>query len=385
MRVLLLPRYYARGASSRYRFWQYVPLFERAGDTVVVKPLLDEGYISQLYAYNRRPLARVIRGYLRRMLDLRHLRGYDAVICEQELLPYLPGSIDVLFARAAARFIVDYDDNPHIKYAAFPLLERRIPQIMAAADTVVAGNSYLAAFAKSFTARVRVIPTMVDLAVYPTCATPRKTTLVRIVWIGTPVTANLLAPILPVLSRLQAEHPNLSLRFIGAGSSINCSTLKAEVCEWFEDTETELLSEGDIGIMPLPDTSFARYKCGLKLIQYMACFLPVVASPVGVNKDLVESGRNGFLATSLSEWYAALKTLILDGELRRSYGEYGRAKVSHNYTREIGFSMWQDILKPALPSHQSVPNNRRHESSRSEIHAVSSNLARTPDVVARPF
>lgn len=99
--------------------------------------------------------------------------------------------------------------------------------------------------------------------------------------------------------------------------------------------------------MPLPDTSWARGKCGYKLIQYMACGLPVVASPVGVNREIVEHGVNGFLAKSDEEWRAAIETLLSDAELRHRMGASGRRKVEEEYSLQVWgprvVQMLQDI------------------------------------------
>jgi glycosyltransferase involved in cell wall biosynthesis len=343
MRILFLPRYSPRGASSRYRIWQYVPLFELAGHQVEVQQLLDDKYLEGLYQNGRRPWTSLVRGYGERMLRALRVSRFDAVICEQEILPFLPDSAELFVLRRSRRFFVDYDDNAYSKYSAWPLLRKRIPRIMAAAETVVVGNNYLADYARQFSQSVRVIPTVVDLSRYPDRAGAVSDT-VRVAWIGTPVTANLLKSLLPVMEKLQDSHPKLSFRLIGSGRNSLPEGLRAEVLPWTEETETQLLAECDIGIMPLPDNEFTRGKCGLKLIQYMACGMPVVASPVGVNREIVEEGRNGYLASSDEEWFQALDRLIASPELRTRLGEYGRSKVAAGYTLEYGFARWQEIL-----------------------------------------
>ena len=108
-----------------------------------------------------------------------------------------------------------------------------------------------------------------------------------------------------------------------------------EVIAWSEDTEVDAIQSMDIGVMPLPDTPWARGKCGYKLIQYMACGLPVVASPVGVNKEILEHGVNGFLAESDAEWRTAIEALISDPDLRRRMGAAGRKKVENEYSLQV--------------------------------------------------
>ena len=187
---------------------------------------------------------------------------------------------------------------------------------------------HLRDYAQLFARRVRVIPTVVDLAGYPNHKKAEETESIRVGWIGTPITAENLRGLIPVMKRLQSAHPKVVFRFIGAGNNFPRNGLRAEVPAWSQETESELLMGCDIGIMPLPDTEFMRGKCGLKLIQYMACGLPVVASPVGVNREIVEEGKNGYLAASDDEWFGKLDKVIRHSELRMSLGKAGRAKVA---------------------------------------------------------
>jgi glycosyltransferase involved in cell wall biosynthesis len=344
MRILILPRYTAKGASSRYRFWQYVPGLRRAGHEVEVKPLVEDGYLTELYSTGRRGWRWLGAGYARRLLDALGAKQYDAVLCEQEVFPFLPAVAEMLVSKINSQFILDYDDAAYCKYDGWPVLRSKIALLMRAADRVVVGNDNLAGYARQFTPRVTVIPTVVDLAAYPNRQKTALSGTIRIAWIGTPMTASFLQPLIPEFTRLQKMHAHLGFRFIGAGSFFS-NGLRAESPEWSVATEAQLLSECDIGIMPLTDTEFTRGKCGLKLIQYMACGLPVVASPVGANCEIVEENHNGFLATDAREWFEKLSALIESAELRKRLGEYGRAKVAAQYTLEHGLSKWLKILE----------------------------------------
>ena len=357
MRLLFLPRYGPQGASSRYRIWQYLGLFERAGHEVEVRALLDDSYLRELYSTGRRPWRWLASGYARRLLDALRVGRFDAVICEQEVLPYLPDFVDLFYQRLSARFFLDFDDDAHSKYAQWPLLRRRIPRIMAAAETVVVGNNHLARYAQQFAQRVCVIPTVVDLSCYRDRSNAPPASTVRVAWIGTPLTAGLLRGLIPTMKKLQSKHSTLSFRFIGAGVGFACDGLRVETPPWSEKTETELLLQCDVGIMPLPDTEFTRSKCGLKLIQYMACGLPVVASPVGVNQEIVEDGKNGYLASSDDDWFQRVDLLIRNRELRVSFGKAGRAKVEAGYTLGHGFAKWRQVLEGNEIAQDRAPGN----------------------------
>ncbi|MGA9469887.1 MAG: glycosyltransferase family 4 protein, partial [Candidatus Macondimonas sp.] len=116
---------------------------------------------------------------------------------------------------------------------------------------------------------------------------------------------------------------------------------------WQLDAEAEMLRRCDIGVLPLDDTPWERGKCGYKLIQYMACAKPVVASPVGVNRQLVEPGVNGYLATTSADWTRALNQLREDAALRARLGEAGRARVAADYDLQVTAPQLANLLRLA--------------------------------------
>lgn len=340
----MLPKYGRMAASSRYRLMQYLPLFQHAGYQVEVLPLLDDQYTRALYSQGRRPMRTIIAGYAHRLRQIASVETFDAVICEQEAFPYLPEFFESLLRRRARRLLLDYDDAAYVRYEQIPLLRNKIARLIASADAVVVGNSHLAAWAQPLSRRISVIPTVVDIARYPGRRRLPDRNIVRVVWIGTSITAPVIEPLLPAFEKLQRKHPQVVFRFIGSGSRIRADGLRIEALPWSEESETELLAECDLGIMPLPDTKFTRGKCGLKIIQYMASGLPVIASPVGVNQEIVKHGQNGFLASSLTEWEQTLCRMVEDPELRLTMGQAARQRVESEYTLEHGFDGWMEVF-----------------------------------------
>ena len=212
------------------------------------------------------------------------------------------------------------------------LLGDKIARLMHHAALVLAGNDYLADYAQRAGAPwVEVLPTVVDTQRYvpDASATSQKFT---VGWIGSPATAHYLKLIEKPLARFCAEHP-CQIHVIGADPRL--AGVDYQVLTWQEDSEVDLIRQLDVGIMPLSDTPWERGKCGYKLIQYMACGKPVLASPVGVNRQIVEHGVNGFLATTRDEWLEALRRLASDAALRMRLGEAGRAKVARDYALEV--------------------------------------------------
>jgi len=331
-RVLLLARYGALGASSRVRSLQFLPCLEQHGLEVDVASLFDDDYVTRLYDGRRPRWTSVAASYGRRVLQLLARGRYDVVWVEKELFPWLPAWADLALLRGGARLLVDYDDAVFHRYDAHRrgfvrrMLGGKIDAVMRAADVVVVGNAYLGARAQAAGARrVELLPTVVDTERYaPSARAPGAPFTLG--WIGTPRTARYLRPIAPVLAEVAAAT-SARLVLIGAGPEALAGVAGVEARPWSEDTEVGHLQGVDAGLMPLPDRPFERGKCGYKLVQFMACGKPVVASPVGVNAELVEHGATGFLADSPGQWREALLALAGDPQLCARLGAAGRRKV----------------------------------------------------------
>ena len=349
MRLLMLPRYEPLGASSRLRTYQYIPSLRAAGIDVTVSPLFSNEYVRALYQGTSR-LGEALRGYSRRVMAQLAASKFDVIWLEKELLPWTPAVFDRLRGHAAV--VVDYDDAIFHRYDEHPsaivrrMLGGRIDAVMRRADTVTAGNAYLAARAEAAGCqRVERLPTVVDLQRYaPRFPGPEGEPLV-LGWIGSPATAHYLQSVAPVVARLQARHGFRAIA-VGARADQVVGT-PFEPVAWSEAQEASLVAGFDIGIMPLPDEPWARGKCGYKLIQYMACAVPVVASPVGVNREIVQPGICGELAADSDAWETALSKLIADPELRDRMGSEGRKRVEAWYSLQAQAPRLVAILQEA--------------------------------------
>lgn len=349
MRVLVLTRYAQRGASSRLRMLQYLPALEARGIACDVHELLDEAYLESLYAGRRISRVPILRSYLRRLRLLLASGSYDVVWLEKEALPWLPAVCE----RFSAPVVVDYDDavfhryDQHRSMLVRGLLGRKIAALVRRAAVVVVGNRYLASYAKQAGARTVVhVPTCVDEARYlPAGERASPAGPMTVGWIGTPHTARFLQVVRDVLATLVAEG-QLRVRLIGAGDAAPLACDYASV-PWDESTEVAELQGLDCGIMPLVDEPFERGKSGYKLIQYMACGLPVVASPVGANREIVEDGVTGFLATSPAQWETALRRLSADPALREQLGAAGRGRFEAHYTMREATDGIESALRAA--------------------------------------
>lgn len=339
MRILLLSRYGSLGASSRVRYLQYLSYFRSQGADISVVPLFSDRYVRALYEGGARRWE-VFAGYWRRLQALIQASRFDVLIVEKELFPFLPAVVERLLCLIGIPYVVDYDDalfhryDRHSSIVMRWLLGGKIDVVMSHASMVIAGNAYLADRAREAGAlRIEVIPTVVDTERYqPRCHVVNETLVVG--WIGTPKTSRYLKPLIPVFAALQDE---VSVRFVAVGARAEDFVgTPVEARPWSVETEVEAIQQFDIGIMPLEDSPWERGKCGYKLIQYMACGLPVVASPVGVNPEIIIPEVSGLLASTSDEWHwALLRLLQADRPSRFAMGRSGRVRVENWYSLQV--------------------------------------------------
>ena len=349
LNILLLSRYSRLGASSRLRCYQYLPYLKDQGIDVTVASLLGNEYLKNLYAGRRVDLLSVIGAYVRRIGCLLKSNRFDLLWIEYEILPWLPAWAEKILALFGVPYIVDYDDAIFHRYDMHQLrivrgiLGNKIDEVMHRAALVIAGNKYLADRAKRAGARwIECLPTVVNLEKYRP-EPHRKKPVVNFGWIGSPTTAKYLYLVSHALARVCSDI-NARLILVGSGQ-IQLDGVPTEIRTWSEETEVEDIQDFDVGIMPMPDDPWTRGKCGYKLIQYMACGRPVIASPVGMNQQIVENGVNGFLPTTVSDWVHALKTLGNDCELRDHMGKAAWAKVESQYSLQVAAPRLANLLR----------------------------------------
>jgi glycosyltransferase involved in cell wall biosynthesis len=341
MRVAAFTKYGPMAASTRQRLIQYLPRLAAAGIDVDHHPFLPDDYVRGVATGQRYPRGRTVRAYAERFRQLVAGTDADLVWVYAELFPYLPGRLETLAFRSGKPVVYDCDDAFFHAYDAHPsprvrrLLGRKLEPLLRGAAAATCGNAYLESYVSRFCDNTMLLPTVVDTDVYGAAPGPRPDRPVTIGWIGSPSTWPYMRPILPLLREL-AESRGIRVRVVGAGPAARADAFPGlDLVEWSEAREVEEVRAMDIGVMPLPDDIWALGKCGYKLVQYMACALPVVASPVGVNSEIVSPGENGFLAAGEAEWSEALLRLIDDPELRRSFGAAGRRRVEESYSLDV--------------------------------------------------
>lgn len=351
MHILVLTRYGRLGASSRLRFLQLLPELEGVGLHFTVGALIDDEMLLTKYRNGSYQLGQLLRAYAARLQQLLGRHRFDLLWIEKEALPWLPAWLERMLLREVP-YVLDFDDAIFHNYDlhANPWVRRwwgrRIDRLMAGAKLVVAGNQYLAQRARDArAARVEIVPTVVDLGHYPLGqGVTAKRVRPRVVWIGSPATVPYLADLAAPLQAL-AGQVAFTLRVIGG--ELEIPGVDVECLRWSEEKEGVQIAECDVGIMPLSDTPWSRGKCGYKLLQYMACGLPVVASPVGANLEIVSHAESGYFATTEQEWVERLGQLLADPLLRRRMGEAGRHRLETAYSLQTAAPAYGALLQAA--------------------------------------
>jgi glycosyltransferase involved in cell wall biosynthesis len=341
--------------ASRLRAYQYAPLFAAARIDCHYLPSHPPKYFHGWYGLNRlrhtaRPIYRVIVlcGWLgmclTRLWQIRRVRPTDVVILQRDFLPNSWSFLEKRLARRSRHLVFDFDDA---------ILEQnpdKIRMILGSAQRVIVSTPYLAEQVAPFNPNVTVIPTPVDTDSLKPAPQPRASAEPIIGWIGTSGNLPYLNSIGDVFRKLAATS-RFRLRIVSnriyASEYPQLPPALLETVEWRLEDESAQLQGFDIGIMPLDPGPWCLGKAGFKLLQYMAAGLPVVASPVGFNRDLVRHGVNGFLANSPEEWERYLSQLLNDRDLRHRMGQQGRHLVEKEFSLRPTFAKLLRVIDSA--------------------------------------
>jgi glycosyltransferase involved in cell wall biosynthesis len=351
IKVLGLSLYGPKAASPRYRLMQYASGLRDNGVDLEVKGLLGDEYILKTFAGENYPPWNLLGACLERVRILVRQHNYDVVIVHVELFPFLPGLIESRLIRVP--YIYDFDDAFFLKYKSerfkrvSMLLQDKFDPIVSRASAVTAGNKYLVDYARRWNPETVYLPTVVDTDRY-TPAPSRCDRIFTVGWIGSPSTAVYLSDLVRPLAELAKEGP---VRFVVIGARCPPIELVDIVhLPWDEETEVSLINTFDVGVMPLFDDDWCRGKCALKLIQYMACGVPVVGSAVGANLQVVTDDC-GFLASDAEAWCEYLGRLRDNVSLRSSMGAAGRKRVESLYSLGKALPIMLKTIKKVAGSH----------------------------------
>src|SRR5256714_4150542 len=270
-----------------------------------------------------------------RLRVLREARRHDIVVLFKTI-GFNELELDLL-QRANRRIVFDFDDAVMFREQKHrrPLRGKNFKKFLRTVGhcaAVVAGNDFLACFAEASGRRAIILPTSIDLRRYHLKENFDGSGL-TIGWVGLSDGLPYLRHIQPALQRLTEMFPGLKLKVI-SDKPLQLDRVHVENETWQLESEQTNLASFDIGIMPLWDSVWTRGKCGYKILQYMGVGTAVVASDVGVNRQIIAHGENGFLARTQEDWIDSLSKLIRSADLRRNFGLRGRELIERQYSLE---------------------------------------------------
>jgi glycosyltransferase involved in cell wall biosynthesis len=245
---------------------------------------------------------------------------------------------------SSKNLVFDLDDAIFCKSDGRTSKSRQLSfeKITSICEQVWAGNLYLADMAGQYNKAVKILPTSLDYRKY-LIEVEKNSDYFDLVWIGSRSTQKYLEEWLPVLESLYEIIPNLRLKIV-ADFDLPNNRLKTFAVPWSEQGEAEALASSHIGIAPMSDDPWTKGKCGLKVLQYMAVGLPVVSSPAGVNKEIVQHGKTGFLAENFDDWRQSINKLFSEPDLRDTMGKAGQKCVIEHFSVDETFRKMSKAL-----------------------------------------
>lgn len=377
MRLLaIVPSVYNTSPGQRYRMEQWEPLLRKNGVEITYAPFESEELHALLYKQGSlgRKLSLVTKNISRRFSTMRSVKDYDVVYVFREAALLGPPFFEHWIHRSGVPMVFDFDDavfvsyrsptNGYLSYLKFASKTKSICRMSA---HVMAGNPYLAEYARQVNPNVTVVPTTIDTEKYTVTKRTNEAATPTIGWTGSFSTVQHLDTLRSALQKL-AKQRKFRLRVIGT-PTYKLDGLDVEAMPWRAATELEDLNAIDIGVMPLPDDLWSKGKCGLKALQFMALGIPTVCSPVGVNTEIIQDGENGFIAGSEDEWVEKLGRLLDSVELREQLGLAGRRTVETRYSANVQAPRVLELLKSVV-----------RDAGRERIPAIKGGVARRATV-----
>jgi len=354
LKVLFLVPYPHEGGSNRIRVEQYFPYLKIAGVRYGLRPFISKNFYRILYQERHYILkfTYFIFSTINRFIDIFRAYNYDIIFIHREAYPLGPCFIEYILSKVfKKKLIYDFDDAiflPNVsdsnKFIKLFKWHKKIISIIKLSNFIIAGNSYLKDFALKFNKQVTIIPSSVDTQTYFPQPEKAKKEKVVIGWIGSNTTVEYLNLIRGVFGKLLQRYANLEFCIVGGDfktDKIKNITSK----KWSLEDEKEILSNFDVGIAPMSNNEWAKGKCGFKAILYMSMAIPCVCSPVGVNREIIKDGINGFLADREEEWIEKLSALIENPQLRKKFGFSGKQTVEEKYSIRVNAPKFLGVIK----------------------------------------
>jgi glycosyltransferase involved in cell wall biosynthesis len=352
MKILFWVPYPTDGASNRYRVEQYLPYLKKNSIKYYLHPFWTSYAYKILYKngeYSKK-LIFFILGTLYRIFDLITISRYDIIFIHREAYPIGGVLFEKILSVLKKPIIFDFDDAIFLASSSPPnsfigrfKKPEKVASTIKMCKHVIAGNRYLSDFALRYNASVSIIPTPVDTNKF--CPSEKQQSNGIVVgWMGTVTTQEFLEIVKNAFIRLSKKNSCIKFKVVGGDFFVyGLSNLTSK--PWSLKDEIEDLRSFDVGIMPMPDNVWTKGKCGFKALLYMSMGIPCVCSPVGVNKEIIVDGVNGFFANSEDEWVEKISRLIEEPDLRYKIGLAGIKTVEEKYSVSVNAPKYLEIIR----------------------------------------
>lgn len=332
--LVFYPKYKNKSPSYRTRFHSFKDYLNTNLINVETKELFDEKFYIDRIFKKKLKLFKIFYFYLIRIQDLIFRKKPFIAIIHVELLPYVPYLAEYILNIRKIPYIIDIDDAVYYRFKdrnnlLFWLDKKKFNYMMKNSVSILAGNNFHFNYFKHFNNNVKYFPTTIDFNRYKIPNNFKKNNKFTIVWIGTPSTTFYLKNVVGILNKIKQEE-NIEIKIIGADKKI-VEDLNCDFIDWTEEGEIRQIASSHLGIMPLNNSTWELGKCAYKILQYMALKLPVVASPVGVNKEIIIDNKNGMLAKNDYEWYSKILKILKNDYLREEIANNGYETVKKQF------------------------------------------------------
>lgn len=348
MRILFFTKYTSKGPSSRYRVYQYLPYIEGFYKNIEVSPFFGDSY-SPVQSYkNINTLFNLVKSYLNRLSRLLRIKKDDIIFVQYEFTPFLPFNV-LYFKIRKIKYVVDFDDavfhdyDQHKSKLIRFFFKKKISKVIKYASHVITGSPYLTSYARQFNDKVTEIPTSINFEKYKPKSNHSEKLIIG--WIGSETTSWNVLSIIPAFHTLKEKGINFEIRCIGFNVRMNhyFKDLPFYNIPWSSETEIKEIQKFNVGIMPLGDKLFNKGKCAFKLIQYMACGIPTISSPLEANVK-VDLNKENLFARDNKEWLDCFFKIYDNQKKYIEVGLNNREVIRKYYSVQINYKKYINIF-----------------------------------------
>ncbi len=350
----LLPDPYDTTPSQRFRIEQWEPFLKQKNITIDYYSFSDQKLREVIYekGHVTAKAIQLLKANLRRTRQVLKARNYDVVFLHRAASMIGPAWLEKYLKWSGVPIIFDFDDAIFLththeanKLFSWAKFSWKTASICRLSNAVTVGNAWLADYARKQNPNVTIIPSSVDTNIYQPAAKKPKEKIV-VGWTGSSTSQTHLEMFAALLKEM-TEKFSVEIH-VHSNRSPDLPDIPVVWHQWSPENEVEVISSFDIGIMPMPDDEWSLGKCSMKVLLYMSLGVPTVCADIGMNREVIQHGENGFLAKTSDDWLKAIEKLVNDAELRKRIGEKSRQTVVEHYSMEKCAGLFAEVVEKTL-------------------------------------